>query len=241
MLTGFRSWRTIVRALTGIVLAVLSACASHPTHFYTFDTVTESTMASHTTSPAYLVDLRSVKVPAAVAKSQLVVQVNAAQVKVLEDDRWASPLPDEIRKALLADVTSQADAPDGHGAGQAGGVPVYQLSVDVQRFESWPGSHSLIDAVWSVRASNRPETLTCHSVVRQPVSAGYDALVEGHRRALRNIAAQIGEGVREFSAKSRAIPIRFTGSPDRTGNAALSCPAWSDARGMDAPLLGVAQ
>ncbi|MGT2477265.1 PqiC family protein [Paraburkholderia terrae] len=226
----------MARAVAGVGLAVLTACASPPTRFYTLGADSESTTTTRTTSPAFLIDIRPVKVPAAVAKSQLVVQIEAARVKVLEDDRWASPLADEIRSALLADLTRQAGAPGGRAAVQRGDVPVYQVSVDVQRFESWPGSHALIDAVWSVRALNRAETLTCHSMVSQPVSAGYDALVDGHRRALRNIAAQIGEGVREFSVTSSAHAIRLTVTPDSTGKTSLTCPTLGGERGMDAPV-----
>ncbi|MHB9841769.1 PqiC family protein [Paraburkholderia terrae] len=225
MLTEFRSWRTMVRTAAGVGLAVLTACASPPTRFYTLGTASEATIVNRTTSADYLVDMRPVKVPAAVAKSQLVVQVNAAQVKVLEDDRWASPLADEIRDALLADLIRQVGAPDWRTAAQTGEIPVYQVAVDVQRFESWPGSHTLVDAIWSVIALNGQEALTCHSTVSQPVSSGYDAIVDGHRRALSNIAAQIAKGVRELSVRSTAHPIRLTGSPGRTGKMTLTCPA----------------
>lgn len=243
MLTESRSWRTMVRTVTGIALVVLTACASSPTRFYTLGTDSESTVANRTTSPAFLIDMRSVKVPAAVAKSQLVVQVNAAQVKVLEDDRWASPLADEIRNALLAGVTRQAGASAGHEASQADDVPVYQVSVDVQRFESWPGSHALIDVVWSVRASNGSGTLTCHSMVSQRVTAGYGAIVDGHRQAVRRIAAQIAEGVREFPVTSSMHPARLDATHDRTRKATLSCPvlAGGSDTGIDVPVLRSAQ
>jgi uncharacterized lipoprotein YmbA len=114
-------------------------------------------------------------VPAAMVRSQLVVQVNAIQVNVLEDDRWASPLADEIRNAMLAAVSRQSGAVDVHEMARADNVAVYNVSVDVRRFESWPGSHVLIDVVWTVRPSNSQETMTCHSVVSRSVSAGYDA------------------------------------------------------------------
>jgi hypothetical protein len=243
MLTELRSWRTMVRTVTGIGLVVLTACASPPTRFYTLDTASGSTVANRTTSPAFLIDIRSVKVPAALARSQFVVQVNATQVKVLEDDRWASPLADEIRHALLADVTRQAGAPAGHEASHAENVPVYQVYVDVQRFESWPGSHVLIDVVWNVRALNGPQTLTCHSTVSQPVSAGYEAIVDGHRHAIRRVAAQIAEGVRVFSVTSAVHPVRLAVTPDGTRKATLSCPvlAGGSDTGTDLPVLRAAQ
>lgn len=196
------SLRAFVRVAAGISLAVLAACGSPPSRFYTLASGGGSVTANRTASPAVLIDMRPVTVPSALARSQLVVQVNATQVKVLEDDRWASPLPDEIRTAVLATVTRQSGAVDVHGMARTGEVPLYRISVQVQRFETWPGSHVLIEAVWSIQPSNGQETMTCHSIASQPVSAGYDAIADGHRQALQRIATEIARGVRELARTS---------------------------------------
>lgn len=225
----------MLRAVAAIGLAALGACSSPSGRFYTLGADGESTAETGTTHPSYLIDMRQVKVPASVARSQLVVQVNANRVQILEDDRWASPVADEIRNALLVAVTRQAGALDANEFTRSEGVPVYQISADVQRFESWPGSHALIDVVWSIRASNASQTLVCRSLVSQPVSAGYEAMVDGHRRAIQTIAAQIAAGLRGLSARSTTVH-------GGAGQAALSCPSLarpSDA-GMEAPVLGAA-
>ncbi|KAA0998801.1 membrane integrity-associated transporter subunit PqiC [Paraburkholderia panacisoli] len=239
----FNSVRAFVRAAAGISLAVLAACASPPSRFYTLGSDGGSTPADSTLGPAILIDMRPVKVPAAVARSQLVVQANATQVNVLEDDRWASPLADEIRNAMLTALSRQSGAVDVHGMARADNLAVYDVSVDVQRFEAWPGSHVLIDVIWTVRPSNSQETLTCHSIVSQPVAAGYDAIVDGHRHAIGRIAAQIAEGAREFSTTSKVHPIRIAATPGTTRKAPLSCPSLvggSDA-GTGAPVSGAAR
>jgi uncharacterized lipoprotein YmbA len=187
-------------------------------------------------SPAILIDMRPVKVPAAVARSQLVVQVKATQVNVLEDDRWASPLADEIRNAMLAAVTRQSGALDGHGMIRADNGAVYEVSVDVRRFESWPGSHVLIDAVWTVRPSNSQGTMTCHSIVSGSVSAGYDAIVDGHRQALQRIATQIAQGIRELVKTATAHLGR------QAATRSMSCLFMVEAETrIDAPVSGAAQ
>ncbi|MBP0588304.1 membrane integrity-associated transporter subunit PqiC [Paraburkholderia sp. LEh10] len=222
------SWRTVVRTATVIGLSILTACASPPTRFYTLSTEAGPTIAGNTASPSFRIDVRPVKVPAAVARSQLVVQVNAAQVQVLEDDRWASSLPDEIRYALVAGVSQKAGAPGAKTVAR-GDVPVYQVAVDVQRFESWPGSHALIDVVWDVRTLTDDETLTCHSVVSEPVSDGYQAVVGGHRRAISVVAAQIAKVIRAFAASATDSPFRPTGASGKARNRMLSCPHMTDA------------
>jgi len=223
-----RSFRTTVRTLVSVVgLALLTACATPATRFYTLGTDAEPTIAKNTTSPALQIDVRPVKVPAAVARSQLVVQVNPAQVQVLEDDRWSSALPDEIRYALAARVSQQAGASAASAVGRGGEVPVYQVGVDIQRFESWPGSHVLVDAVWSVSRSAGEEPLTCHSTVTEPVSGGYQAIVDGHRRAIDAIAAQIAKVVRDFAATAADRPSSPAGASSRTGMTTPSCPPFS--------------
>jgi len=221
---------------TGISFAVLAACASPPSRFYTLGSQGDSTAADRTVSPAILIDMRPVTVPSAVARSQIVVQVSATQVNVLEDDRWASPLADEIRNAMLAAVSRQSGAADVQGMARADNVAVYDVAVDVRRFETWPGSHVLIDVVWTVRPSNSQETMTCHSVVSRSVTAGYDAVVDGHRRALQSIAAQIGQGIRELVKTSTVRLGR------QTATRLMSCPSMAEAETrIDAPDSGVAQ
>ncbi|WP_371880001.1 membrane integrity-associated transporter subunit PqiC [Caballeronia sp. S22] len=221
------SWRMIIRTVTVIGLAIVTACASAPTRFYTLGTDAQPRITSSTASPSFRIEVRPVKVPTAVARSQLVVQINAAQVQVLEDDRWASSLPDEIRDALIARVNQQAGAPGAGTVAHGEDVPVYQIAVDVQRFESWPGSHVLIDVVWTVRTSADVETLTCHSAVREPVSDGYQALVGGHRRAIGVVAAQIAKVVRASAASATDSPLRFTGAAGKAAKG-ISCPHAAD-------------
>ena len=223
MLMQSRSLRTMVRTVSTFGLAILTACASPPTRFYTLGIDSQPTITGSTASPSFRIDVRPVKVPAAVARSQLVVQINAAQVQVLEDDRWASSLPDEIRYALIAGVSQQAGAPGAKTLVRGEDVPVYEVAVDIQRFESWPGSHVLVDAVWNVSRSTGVETLTCHSVVSEPVSDGYQAIVGGHRRAISVVGAQIAKVVRAFPASATDSPLR-PGASGKAGNRALSCP-----------------
>jgi uncharacterized lipoprotein YmbA len=237
MLLQSHSVRAFVRVATVVSLAVLAACASPPSRFYTLGSEGGSTTADRTVSPAILIDMRPVTVPAAVARSQLVVQVNATQVNVLEDDRWASPLADEIRNAMLAAVTRQSGAVDVHGMARADNVAVYDVSVEVQRFETWPGSHVLIDVVWTVRPSNSQETMTCQSVVSRSVSAGYDAIVDGHRQALQRIATQIAQGIREL-VETSTVHLGRRAATTRS----MYCPSMVEAETtIDAPVSGAAQ
>jgi uncharacterized lipoprotein YmbA len=190
-------------ALAGLV--ALAACSSPSSRFYTLgaDSAAGSVApvsARTSAAPAWLIEVAPIDVPPQVSKNQLVVQTAPTQVKVLEEERWASLPGDEIRRALSTSLTQQLNTIDVYGTAYPDGTPVYRVSMNVQRFESWPGSHALIDAVWSVRAVRSAAVMTCRSVVSEPVGGGYDALVEGHRRALQRISMQVSLAVRGMAA-----------------------------------------
>ena len=202
----------------------LAACSSPPARFYTLSPA-DAARAVRTTpaNPPFLIEVPSVGVPEQVAKSQLVVQKDSAQVDVLELERWASPPADEIRRALSDDLAAQLDTIDVVNSAYPPGTPVYRVSVNVQRFESWPGKRAAIDAVWSVRAVGTQTVMTCRTSVAEPVGSGYDALVAGHRRALDTIATQAASGVRAMAARRAGTPAATSGGK----NAAppVPCPA----------------
>jgi uncharacterized protein len=204
------SMRSVALALCA---ASLAACSSPSSHFYTLSAGDTSADAVRTASnPAFLIEVPPVDVPPQVAKNQFVVQTGPTQVQVLEQERWASLPGDEIRRALSSSLTQQLGTIDVYGTPYPDRVPVYRVSVNVQRFESWPGSRALIDAVWSVRAVRTQAVLTCRSVVSEPVSGGYDALAQGHRQAVQQISTDIAAAVRNLAA-----------SPAR--GATVMCPA----------------
>ena len=210
------------------LVAALAACSASPvSRFYTLG---GNDAATRTAAPAaFYLEVSPVDMPPQVAKNQMVVQDGAAQVRVLEGERWASLPADEVRRALSADLSQQLGAIDVYGTPHPEGVPVYRVKVNVQRFESSPGRRALIDAVWSVRGVSNQAVLTCRTLAEQPVDAGYDALVAGHRRAVDQLASEISAGVRTVS--SVPVPVSM---PAAAGKAAklptpapvvLPCPA----------------
>jgi uncharacterized lipoprotein YmbA len=198
-----RALRAAARIIVCASLGALAACSSAPSRFYTLGTGATSATSTHAPGPvkvSLLIEVASVNVPAQVARDQIVVQTSASQVDVLEQERWASPPGDEIRSALSGDLTRRLDTIDVSGTPYPAGVPVYRISVNVQRFESWPASQAVLDAVWSVRAVSTGTVLTCHTLAAEPVGPGFDALVDGHRRAIDQMSAQIAAGVLALAA-----------------------------------------
>ncbi|WP_395067140.1 membrane integrity-associated transporter subunit PqiC [Paraburkholderia silvatlantica] len=218
-----------------VIAAALAGCSSPASRFYTLSPTddTARTAAPSAGNAPWLIELAPVDVPPQVAKAQFVVQTDANQVRVLEQERWSSMPGDEIRRALSGDLTQQLGTIDVYGSPHPAGVPVYRVSVNVQRFESWPGSHALIDAVWSVRALDTQTVLTCRSVLNEKVGDGYDALVIGHRQAVEALSQSIASGVRALAAAQR-VSVAANGA--KTGMRAkpapgIACPQMAAAGG----------
>ncbi|KVE39827.1 PqiC family protein [Burkholderia sp. TSV86] len=197
--------------LAGAAAAALAACSSPPTRFYTLDAAaaaaasTPAPAPAVSANPAFLIQVPAIDVPEQVAMNQFVVQKSPSQVDVLEQTRWVSQPADEIRRALSSALTRRLDTIDVANSAYPANVPVYRISVNVQRFESWPDRHAALTAVWSVRALPSQMVMTCRTDVVEPVQPGYGALVDGHRRAIGVLADQITAGVHAIAAARAPI------------------------------------
>ena len=199
---------------------LLSACASAPTHFYTLlpppqdhalvAKASTPQPASPTSTPAdFAIDVEPVGVPSEVDQAAWLVRTGPGQVAVLDNERWAAPLGDELRSAFSDALTRELGARDVRGAANPGSGPMYRIRVDVRRFESVPGHYALIKADWSVtgQVGEKPATtLSCSSNASQPVGPGFAALAVGHQRDVATIAAAIAHAVHNLAAGKDICP-----------------------------------
>ncbi len=186
----------------GAVLA-LAACRSAPIHFYTLVPSSPGAPILAAAPASYRIAVLPVGIPAQVDQPQLVVRQGQGSVALLENRQWIAPLGDEIRTVLSDALVRKLGTQDVYGLADGGTGPLYRVKVDVRRFESVPGSHTLLAAGWSVSGGNgkdREKTLQCTSLLRENVGPGYAALVEGHQRALQALAGRIAAAVRGMAA-----------------------------------------
>lgn len=182
-----------------VAALALGACGSKPpTHFYTL-VPPAGEVVEPATPAGFLFELLPVSVPAQVDQPALVVRQGGQGVAVLQGERWIAPLGDELRGALSADLMRSFHAQDVTGL-PSSGKDSLRIKLDVRRFDSVPGGYAFIDAAWSVRPLKGGDALTCTSRISEPVSGGYDSLVEGHQRAMAQLARQIGAVAQALAA-----------------------------------------
>lgn len=187
------------RHLLAVALALgLAACASEPAHYHTLLAPAAAGDAAGTAA-RFQFELMPVGIPAQVDQPQLVIRQGAQGVVPLGTERWIAPLADELHGALATGLAQALHAQDATGL-PAAGQPRLRIKVDLRRFDSVPGGYALIDAAWSLRLLQGDATLACTSQIREPVAAGYDALVEGHQRALERLAGQIARAATAVAA-----------------------------------------
>jgi uncharacterized protein len=179
-----------MRNLVAAALALgLAGCASEPAHYYTLLAPAPADAGTASRAP-FDFELMPVGIPAQVDQPQLVIRQGGQGVAPLSGERWIAPLADEVRAALSADLSQSLHARDATGM-PSGGKPRLRIKVDLRRFDSAPGDYALVDAAWTVRQLQGDATLACTSQIREPVGAGYGALVEGHQQALARLAGEI--------------------------------------------------
>jgi uncharacterized lipoprotein YmbA len=185
-----------IAQLISIALAAVVAvgCSTAPSKFYSLS----STSAADGTPPtAVAVMVGPVTIPASVDQPEFVVQVAANRVQVDEFNRWVAPLGDAIARAVAGDLVVLLGSPEVASNQLANFVPDYRVTIDVQKFESVPGSAATLEAVWTVRKSVGGEIRSGRTVAREPVQGqSYDALAAAHSQALAQMSTDIAVAIR---------------------------------------------
>ena len=194
------------RLMRFLALGVLAAAAvgcgtTAPSRFYTLSATATSDSAR---GAAYTVLVGPVSIPADVDRPQFVVQVAPNRVDIDEFNRWAAPLSDGIARAVAADLAVVLGTPDVAAWPLANFAAAYQVTIDVQRFESIQGQAAMLDAVWTVRQTADGATRNGRTVARESViDASIDALAAAHSRALATMSADIAVVIRAQAAAAR--------------------------------------
>ena len=179
-------------ARVAMVLALgvgLASCASSPPmRFYTLSGV-GGEGASASAQPA--IRVARVTLPGEVDRAELVQRIDANRLRLAEEDRWAAPLAEMVRRALTDDLRSRVPA--------ASGEPD-TLSVDIEEFIADANCSVSLRAAWTLTraGANQPATHG-YEAIRTDASGActVGAIPEAMSRALAELSNRIA------SARSR--------------------------------------
>lgn len=199
---SFEKWRKanpmnstahrIVFCLIG--MALVTACASLPSQFYTLSP-SQETLAGSASSATVAVG--PVSIPESVNRPEMVVQVGPNQVALDEFNRWASPLQADIQRVLIENLTQLLGTPRvfRYPQGQISS-PDFRVEIHVLRFESAPGNAAILDVIWTVSGKSEKNVKTGRTTLREPLTdKSYDTLVASHSRALGTLSRDLADAI----------------------------------------------
>ena len=180
-----------LRFALACLVSVGVGCTSAPVRYYTLTPPPDKTLpASETTLP---IDVRVVHTPPQLNRSELMVRTGPAEVTLLENERWASPLKDEIKDALRVELQRRFS----RMTGLRPDFTKLTLDIDVQHLEAELGRYALLEASWSAtlfvtgQRSNGARATICAFQADEKIHAGYAGIVEGYQREVAALAEAI--------------------------------------------------
>lgn len=148
-----------------------------------------------------VVTIAPVRVPSAVDQPQWLVRLPDESFALLEQERWASALRDEIRASLVEELKARYGVIDARTT-LPGTTSDLRLEIDVARFESAPGREARLEGSWVLSspatADRRNAVIRCDFSFSEPLEAGLPAVAVGHRRAVVRLANAVGDTIGAF-------------------------------------------
>jgi uncharacterized lipoprotein YmbA len=178
-----------LRFAVALLLSVGVGCSSAPVRYYTLTPTPDKALPAKTT---LAVDVRVVHTPPQLKRSQLMVRTGPTEVTLLENERWVSPLNDEIRDALRLELQRR----EGRLTALRAAYAKLTIDIDVQHFEAELGKHALLEVSWSATlfapgAHSAGGRATSTFRADEKIHTGYAGLVEGYQREIAALAEAI--------------------------------------------------
>jgi uncharacterized protein len=130
-----------MRMMTWLAVALLmeGCVSSAPLRFYTLSPIPPAspTTAAHGTA----IRVARVRVPPELDRNEIVQRMDANQLRIGEQDRWAAPLDEMIRRVLAADLQAR------------GGRDGATLSVDIQELIGDLNCEVSLIAAWELKGA----------------------------------------------------------------------------------------
>ncbi len=174
---------------------LLSACASKPDRFYTLTTLPETGRGAP--RPPAIHVLLNVTVPSLVDRAEIVINTPNNGVLILDHERWAEALADQVSQTLARDIEQRrGDLLIGDRGFDRAASPTVTMKVDIVRmFAQLPG-HVSIEAHWRIVDASAGMDELGSAVFEAPSGEGYASVARGYSQTLSALADALAAKVR---------------------------------------------
>jgi uncharacterized lipoprotein YmbA len=189
-------------------LALASACASGPEHFYALSAGPQPAAESGGRAPSVVVE--TAVLPDLIDRPQLVVRGPGSTVSILEQQRWAEPLRTGIPRVVAENLTKLLGTTQISTRDDVIRSPDCRVMIDVRRLDAQTEAEVVLEALWTVgcgEAGRRSGQSVAHEKL---LSRDIDAVVTAHGRVLDSMSRDIAHALHEAAAASAsaAAPAR---------------------------------
>jgi len=167
-----------------------AACTSAPIRYYTLTAPSDEALPA--TRAALAIDVRVVHTATQLNRSELIIRSGTSEMTLLENERWVSPIKDEIKEAVYVELQRRLSQTEWRPL-QA--FTKLSVDIDVQRLEAELGRYALLQASWSGNLSGTGSGGTiakaCTFRAVEEIHGGYAVIVERYQREIVALADAI--------------------------------------------------
>ncbi len=142
------------RFLAALFALAVSACASSPQiRYYTLSTENgpKDSVSSVTIVRRNSYAVGAVTIPDILDRPQIVLRSSANAIEVLDYDRWAAPLSDELRRVLVADLSVRLGDNSIIDPGLMSSLRVDRwIAISIVEFDPARKNESVLEASWTI-------------------------------------------------------------------------------------------
>lgn len=205
-------------ALPALILMLVTACVgtSPKENFYTLNSqnyelkqADEKPQEVIKSLPDVYINIAAVTIIEVVDRPQLVIKVAPNQVKILEQQRWAQPLKNEIGRVVAKNLSTLLNThhvtnypTSSMNTNLAANLIAYKVQLNVQQFESNLGSTATVTVNYTVRKLTDKQIFSdTISNTQQITGKTYSDLAEAHSKALGKISYEIAKAIASMTSQ----------------------------------------
>ena len=169
-----------VRVTCAAIVVALSACASSaPLRFYTLSAAPGAQSGS-----TGGIRVARVKIPGEIDRTEIVQRIDANRLRIAEQDRWAAPLDEMIRRVLSSNLQSRG--------GQSADATV---SVEIDEFIGDTACAVTLRASWEQKAGDGTHARNGREVINVPAPSSSPCAAGALPAVMSEALAQLSQRI----------------------------------------------
>ncbi|KVQ50011.1 hypothetical protein WK03_06740 [Burkholderia cepacia] len=180
--------------------SILTGCASPEPRYYTLEQVSagraavEQCAAAPATGSRWI-EVAPVAVPERLNRANLILNQHNGTFKLLEQDRWLAPLPDELRDALSQRLQSNLGAVDIYQRNPSRVKPQYRVTAAVVSMDAELGIRAGAVINWTVQRVSDGKLTAGRTQAERPAPGELGSVVLAYQQIVTQAAADIAMAV----------------------------------------------